>query len=554
VKSPIEYAVTEGDAEILGMLIGAVPRVNCTNFEVCRSSLAEALESVPDFTMEISFNCESPIIPFVKSFAPSDVYKIYKTKDKLRIDLTLLGLMGRKGLRGNMSIVFKGRQGSLLLLNHNTKTTETVFADLTDKSIEMIVEELLSEQKNAQSGQQISLHRVIYKGKPISKMIEGYPCNKYEINYKRIYDKNKNNLFKQYDDFEDYFNDSSLHPTLDSNSSVNENGNKATVWISNKYLLKFVEFSPVIYILSYVSEYFAKLSALLTECHIENEGFPLKFAIPLYYTLSINIALCNLQFTSMDDDFMNIDEQYKSTGEQVHDCKIKLYSPITRGMFRSCQSFVQPADLFVEDNDRLRWTSYESEGKDSILLTKENFESLLQDNSINESHLPVQIVKTGGDDSREMGMVEDETEQTNAHTVNENVKSHSIFQIRTLNMIVIDKLENELCEARRRREENIKKIMNHKKAKHSWDSTKTTRVPFAKTKFKIPIDKLLEESKIARTQPSKELLWHSGSIDNLRVKLGNKNSARNKDLLRLNEKKLKLFKKTADIDVVLNPI
>jgi len=534
-----------------------MPRARSINFEACRSSLAEALEAVPDFSVEICFNCELPFIPFARSFAPSDVYKIYKKRDRLRVDLTLLGLMGRKGLRGNMSIIFKGRQGSLLLVNHDTKTTETVFADLTDRTVEMIVEELLSERKNTQNGQQVSLHREMYKGRPISKMIEGYACNKYEVKYKCIYEKNKSNIFNQYNDFEEYFNDSSSHSLSNCNNSTSETEYKATVWISNKYPLKFIEFAPVIYVLSYVSEYFTKLSALLTECHIENEGFPLKFSIPLYCTLSINIALRNFQFTSMDKDFMNIDEQYAGVNEQVNDCKVKLYSPISRGTFRNYQSFVQPADpypCFVEDNDRLRWTSYESEGKDSILLTKENFESLLQDNSINEPHLPVQIVETGGDDSREMSVVEDETEETNTYTVDENIKTHSIFQIRTLNTIVVDNLENGLCETGGRCEGNIRKIMNPKKTKHSWDGTKTVRMPFVKTKLKISTDKPQEESKTARIRQIKEPLWHSGSIENLKVKLDNKNSARNSNLLRFNEKRLKLFKKTVDIDIALNLI
>jgi len=36
------------------------------------------LESLPDFKLEMSFECESNFIPFLKSFTPHDTFKIYK--------------------------------------------------------------------------------------------------------------------------------------------------------------------------------------------------------------------------------------------------------------------------------------------------------------------------------------------------------------------------------------------------------------------------------------------------------------------------------------------
>ena len=74
--SPIEYAVAEKDIELLVMLVGAAPRSKANNFETYKESLADALEAIPDFSMEMCFNCDSSFIPFVKSFAPSDVYKV----------------------------------------------------------------------------------------------------------------------------------------------------------------------------------------------------------------------------------------------------------------------------------------------------------------------------------------------------------------------------------------------------------------------------------------------------------------------------------------------
>jgi len=36
------------------------------------------LESLPDFKIDMNFECESSMIPFLKSFTPHDIFKIYK--------------------------------------------------------------------------------------------------------------------------------------------------------------------------------------------------------------------------------------------------------------------------------------------------------------------------------------------------------------------------------------------------------------------------------------------------------------------------------------------
>eukprot|EP00826_Nyctotherus_ovalis_P052812 TRINITY_DN6768_c0_g1_i6.p1 TRINITY_DN6768_c0_g1~~TRINITY_DN6768_c0_g1_i6.p1 ORF type:complete len:564 (+),score=109.02 TRINITY_DN6768_c0_g1_i6:1526-3217(+) len=562
--SPVEYAAAENDSEVLGMLIGAVPRAKAAKFEALRDSLADALEAVPDFSVEISFNCESRFIPFVRSFTPSDVYKVYKKKDKVRVDLTLLGLMGRKGIRGNMSIVFKGRGGPLLLVNHDTKTSETVFSDLSDKNIEAIVTELLSEKKNVLKSQQMSLHHLLYNNKPITKMIEGFACSKFEAKHKLTYMKNRPTSFKQYDSFESYFHDLTLHPDSDCDGSrTTETEYKAIAWLSNRYPLKYSQFAPLIHIMSYASEHFANLVGLLPECHLEREGFPLKLSIPLYYTLSVNIALKNLLYTPIiDGEFMSIDERCGTPSEQTNETKVKLYSPISHGILRSCQSFVQVDNehypSFVDDNDRLRWTSYESdEGKDSVYWTQEKFENLLKDDSSSEAKAVVQIVRNNrGDDSYDLDAIEDETEQTSSNTVNEKIKTHSILKIKTLNAIFMDKSEKYLCEIKKRREENLKKIMNPRKikGKGSWDGTKVVKLPLNGVKLKNVAEKLQEEAKARKSTLVKESMWESEGINGLRLKMNNARAIRNSTSLKCSGKKLKVYKKTADIDVALNPM
>ncbi|XP_024529178.1 ankyrin repeat domain-containing protein 13B [Selaginella moellendorffii] len=82
-----------------------------------------------DFYMEVTFNFESSVIPFIGRIAPSDTYKIWKRGSNLRADMTLAGFDGFWIQRCDQSFLFLGDgtpdgklpPGSLCLLNHKEK-------------------------------------------------------------------------------------------------------------------------------------------------------------------------------------------------------------------------------------------------------------------------------------------------------------------------------------------------------------------------------------------------------------------------------------------------
>lgn len=54
-----------------------------------KHELFDMIERLPDFKIEMSFECESSIIPFLKSFTPHDNFKIYKQGSSIRLDFSL---------------------------------------------------------------------------------------------------------------------------------------------------------------------------------------------------------------------------------------------------------------------------------------------------------------------------------------------------------------------------------------------------------------------------------------------------------------------------------
>lgn len=91
--------------------------------------LIATMRRMRDFYMEITFNFESSVIPFISRIAPSDTYKIWKRGANLRADMTLAGFDGFRIQRSDQSVLFLGDgsedgkipPGSLCMISHKDK-------------------------------------------------------------------------------------------------------------------------------------------------------------------------------------------------------------------------------------------------------------------------------------------------------------------------------------------------------------------------------------------------------------------------------------------------
>ncbi len=473
-QSPIEYAVQEKDSETLAMLVSAAPRAKASNFSAAKESLADALRALPDLSLEMRLDCDSSFIPFLGSFAPSDVFKVYKRGECLRVDLTLVSWNGASGTRGNLSILFKGRSGSLLLVDHNAKTVDSAFDEMSERQIEETVDTLLkenAEEEQAQPTTEISLAPVMSWGKLAVQTIEGYECAKYSAKFAVGGEKRQQeagaqtsragrNVCPSYRSFADYFADGVASFDFDPHGEVSgaktcrasaagETQHKATVWVCRDYPLRYSQFAPVIRVLSYTSPYIERFADFFARSRLEDVGFPLKLQVPLIYTMSANLTLANLRFGSVSAEFMNVDSKYdvnpRGCGRMISSPQVKLYSPISRPITKNVQSFAQAMERDAvmtshdpaQDNDRLQWTSYESdENEESLLRAKAQYERLLNQTGNGEPDVegkgeaPVvlEIVKDPDEDI----VLDDQELDNSVQTAADNIKSHSIAEVQTL--------------------------------------------------------------------------------------------------------------------------
>lgn len=116
-------AIAMKHQQILKILISANQKIKQQFFDQNKEAIFKVLERMPDFKVDLNLTCDSNWFPVFSSVAPSDTYKIYKKGSSLRLDMTLLGLQKYNLIKGNVTILYKGRgtgenEGDLLMIDH----------------------------------------------------------------------------------------------------------------------------------------------------------------------------------------------------------------------------------------------------------------------------------------------------------------------------------------------------------------------------------------------------------------------------------------------------
>lgn len=95
--------------------------------------MIDRLKKIPDFYVQMHWECQSSWIPFLSRIAPSDDLEIWKVGTSLRLDFSLVGFQKLKNKRRRMSVLIKSNETSglqIYLLNGDKQTVVSPLEDL----------------------------------------------------------------------------------------------------------------------------------------------------------------------------------------------------------------------------------------------------------------------------------------------------------------------------------------------------------------------------------------------------------------------------------------
>ena len=135
-----EIAIAMKDRQMLKILLSSGPKIKQQFFDKNREAIFEVLEQMPDFKVDLKLTCDSNWFPVFSSVAPNDTYKIYKQGSNLRLDMSLLGLQKFNLIKGNISVIFKGRgagesEGEFLVVDHKLQTVNSVLLNRNENKV-----------------------------------------------------------------------------------------------------------------------------------------------------------------------------------------------------------------------------------------------------------------------------------------------------------------------------------------------------------------------------------------------------------------------------------
>mmetsp|Transcript_17676 Transcript_17676/g.16921 ORF Transcript_17676/g.16921 Transcript_17676/m.16921 type:complete len:119 (+) Transcript_17676:487-843(+) len=117
--------------------------------------------------------------------------------------MTLLGFRKLKCVRGNLSVLFKGRgqenAGEMFIVDHDMKSVQSVFNDIAQAKIDKDIEDIMNEQQYQKlfKAEKFKISPELDKrGEPIEKQIEGYMGEKFQVKTTFQMTKYKINMFE----------------------------------------------------------------------------------------------------------------------------------------------------------------------------------------------------------------------------------------------------------------------------------------------------------------------------------------------------------------------
>ncbi|CAG9310296.1 unnamed protein product [Blepharisma stoltei] len=333
--SVMDEAVAQKNSEIVGILFEYFHEEKMKKWEINRHLALEALESLPDFYLEIKWEFDSKVIPLIGHFTPNDTCKLWKVGKSFRLDTTLVGWKKLKSKRRNMSFFFKNNAlgdkrnsvTDLIVANHSKKTLVNPLEDIDPEEKLAVIGDILKSEPIQGDLSFISYTVepcLSWRGKPVKTKISQWNSQKFKVDFKALFKYKKkgveqvplseNRYFEILGtDFSESSNFEHHLPQAEAKCDINKNlvkNSKAHMWISEEFPFSLNKFLPILKLLSTSSSTMMKLYKFLSSENLTNivpiNSFPIKLDIPI--TMSIRAVVTFTKFQLLPSGSENFAE------------------------------------------------------------------------------------------------------------------------------------------------------------------------------------------------------------------------------------------------------
>uniref|UniRef100_A0A8C6EJG6 Ankyrin repeat domain 13D n=1 Tax=Microcebus murinus TaxID=30608 RepID=A0A8C6EJG6_MICMU len=122
----LQEAVSTGDPEMVQLVLQYRDYQRAMQRLAGIPELLNKLRQAPDFYVEMKWEFTS-WVPLVSKMCPSDVYRVWKQGESLRVDTSLLGFEHMTWQRGRRSFIFRGQEAGALVMevDHDRQVVHT---------------------------------------------------------------------------------------------------------------------------------------------------------------------------------------------------------------------------------------------------------------------------------------------------------------------------------------------------------------------------------------------------------------------------------------------
>ncbi|KAM9222010.1 ankyrin repeat domain-containing protein 13D isoform 3-T3 [Dugong dugon] len=306
----LQEAVSTGDPEMVQLVLQYRDYQRATQRLAGIPELLNKLRQAPDFYVEMKWEFTS-WVPLMSKMCPSDVYRVWKRGESLRVDTSLLGFEHMTWQRGRRSFIFKGQEAGALVMevDHDRQVVHTETLGLTLHEPEALLAAMRPSEEHVASrltspivSTHLDTRHVAFErnkcgiwGWRSEKMetVSGYEAKVYSATNVELVTRTRTEHLSDQDKSRSKGGKTPFQSFLGMAQQHCHNGPGVTEHRpSHRDVQQSTEVTPIIDLMAISNAHFAKLRDFIT-LRLP-PGFPVKIEIPLFHVLNARITFSNL--------------------------------------------------------------------------------------------------------------------------------------------------------------------------------------------------------------------------------------------------------------------